>query len=60
MQILEPFLINKGKGEFSCTGVPGLVIKGQVRQSRRIKLGGREAFILSRNNDSAMVVRFKK
>jgi hypothetical protein len=52
-------LINKGKGEFSCTGVPGLVIKGQVRQSRRIKLGGREAFVLARNNDSAMVIRFK-
>ena len=53
-------LINKGKGEFSCTGIPGLVIKGQVRQSRRIKLGGREAFVLARNNDSTMVIRFKK
>jgi enediyne biosynthesis protein E4 len=52
-------LLNQGKGQFSCTGIPGLAIKGQVRQVRKIKLAGADAFVLARNNDSARVIRFK-
>ena len=52
-------LINKGRGRFSCENINGLQIKGQVRHIKKINIGGREAFILARNNDSVMVIEFK-
>jgi hypothetical protein len=51
-------LINKGKGNFVCENLNGLIIKGQVRRIKKIRINKREAFILARNNDSAMVVSF--
>ncbi|HTR31999.1 MAG TPA: VCBS repeat-containing protein [Puia sp.] len=52
-------LLNHGNGSFTAEPINGLVIKGQVRHISRIRIGGREAFILARNNDSAMVIRFR-
>ena len=51
-------LLNKGNGQFSAGPLNGLAIKGQVRHIRPIHIAGKEAFILVRNNDSTMIVRF--
>jgi len=52
-------LLNKGNGKFEAASINGLQIKGQVRHIQNIKIGNKEAFILARNNDSTMVIRFK-
>jgi hypothetical protein len=53
-------LVNRGQGKFTCEDINGLQIKGQVRHVREISLAGhQQALILARNNDSAMVIRFK-
>ncbi len=52
-------LINNGNGKFTCENLNGLNLKGQVRRIQRILINKREAFILGRNNDSAMVVHFE-
>ena len=52
-------LLNKGKGQFTCESINGLQIKGQVRHIKKIIIGKQEAYILVRNNDSAMVIQFK-
>ena len=51
-------LLNKGKGQFSAENINGLQIKGQVRHIKKIMINGKEAFILARNNDAAMVIEF--
>jgi len=51
-------LVNKGKGSFTAESINGLTIKGQVRHISKIRIAGKEAFILARNNDSTMVIRF--
>jgi len=53
-------LINRGEGKFTCQLINGLSIKGQVRHIRNIHIAGKEAFIVARNNDSTMVIQFKK
>ena len=53
-------LINKGKGNFTTSPINGLSIKGQVRRMRPVTIGKQSAFILARNNDSAMVIKFSK
>ena len=53
-------LINKGKGKFSCETINGLSIKGQVRHIKQINIANQQAFILARNNDSAVVIKFAK
>ncbi len=52
-------LVNKGNGKFDAESLNGLQIKGQVRHIRKINIGKKEAFILARNNDSAMVIQFR-
>jgi hypothetical protein len=52
-------LINRGNGLFSCETGNSLSIKGQVRHIKPIYIGKQQAFILARNNDSAMVIKFK-
>jgi hypothetical protein len=52
-------LINRGNGLFSCETINGLSIKGQVRHIKPILIGKQQAYILVRNNDSAMVIKFK-
>ena len=53
-------LINKGNGTFTAEPINGLQIKGQVRRICRINIAGKEAFIVARNNDSTLVIRFRK
>ncbi len=53
-------LINKGKGNFLPESINGLQIKGPVRHVREINIGKVKAYILARNNDSAMVIKFLK
>ncbi len=52
-------LINKGKGEFSCETINGLSVKGQVRHINPINIGRQQAYIIARNSDSAIVIKFK-
>ena len=52
-------LINKGNGEFEASMLNGLVIKGQTRRIDAIRLNGRNAYILARNNDSARIIQFE-
>src|SRR5262249_52709826 len=51
-------LLNRGNGTFTAEPINGLAIKGQIRHIRRITIAGKEAFILARTNDSALVIRF--
>jgi len=51
-------LVNEGNSRFKAETINGLPIKGQVRRIRPLAIGNRQAFILARNNDSAMVTRF--
>jgi enediyne biosynthesis protein E4 len=53
-------LINKGNGNFVCSSMNGLVIKGQVRHIQPININRQQAFILAKNNDSTIVIRFKQ
>lgn len=52
-------LINKGDGIFDYKPFNGLTVKGQVRKIKPIKIKNQQAFILARNNDNLMVVKFK-
>lgn len=52
-------LINQGSGNFTCTTLNGLAVKGQVRHIQPIRLGKQQAFVLARNNDSAKVISFE-
>ncbi len=53
-------LINQGNGSFNAESLNGVQIKGQSRHIRKINVAGKEAYIISRNNDSTMVIQFKK
>ncbi len=53
-------LLNKGGGSFDAESINGLQIKNQVRHIRKIDIAKKEAFILAKNNDSTMVIRFEK
>jgi hypothetical protein len=52
-------LINKGNGKFEVETINGLQIQGQVRHIREINIGTKKAYILARNNDSTLVIKFK-
>lgn len=51
-------LINKGSGKFIAEGINGLSIKGQVRHIKPVTVAKQQAYILARNSDSAVVIRF--
>ncbi len=53
-------LINKGNGNFICQTLNGLQIKGQIRHIKPILIGKQQAYVIARNSDSAMMVKFKK
>lgn len=52
-------LINKGQGKFIAETLNGMTIKGQVRHIKPIQINSQKAFVLARNNDSTMVIKFK-
>jgi hypothetical protein len=51
-------LLNKGKGNFTAENINGVQIKGEVRHIRKISINGKEAFVVARNNDAAVVIAF--
>ena len=51
-------LINKGAGKFTAETINGLAVKGQVRHIRSITLGKQTAYLLARNSDSAVLIKF--
>jgi enediyne biosynthesis protein E4 len=51
-------LVNGGNGSFTCSPINGMQLKGQVRHIRELNIGNTKAFILARNNDSTVVMRF--
>jgi hypothetical protein len=53
-------LLNRGNGSFTTESINGIQIKGQVRHVRKINIGKDDSYVLAKNNDSTMVIRFKK
>ena len=51
-------LINKGGGKFTAETINGLSVKGQVRHIKPIMLGKQPAYILAKNSDSTMLIKF--
>ncbi len=51
-------LLNKGHDSLVATPLNGLTIKGQIRHIRPIDIAGKPSYVLVRNNDSTMVIRF--
>ncbi|MFZ1527678.1 MAG: VCBS repeat-containing protein [Ferruginibacter sp.] len=52
-------LINKGAGIFSYETLNGPVIKGEARRIRQIGINKHPAYIIARNNDSAVLVGYR-
>ena len=52
-------LINKGKGEFEYNSFKGFLNLKQVRYIKPIKINNKMAYILARNNASAVVIKIK-
>jgi enediyne biosynthesis protein E4 len=53
-------LVNKGNGNFICESMNGLIIKGEVRRIRSLKIGNELTYIVAKNNDTAAVLKFLK
>jgi enediyne biosynthesis protein E4 len=51
-------LLNQGKAKFSADVINGIVLKGQTRHIRKIKIHQRDAYILVRNNDSTEIIQY--
>jgi hypothetical protein len=51
-------MLNKGNGVLEVSAMDSFAVPGQVRHINAVKIGGKDAFIMARNNDSAMVIRF--
>jgi len=51
-------LLNKGAGKFVAETINGLSVKGQVRHIKPLSIGKQPAYILARNSDSAMIIKF--
>jgi enediyne biosynthesis protein E4 len=51
-------LMNSGKGKFSADMINGIVLKGQTRHIRKIKIQQKDAFIVVRNNDSTRIISY--
>jgi hypothetical protein len=53
-------LINNRRGGFSYHQLNGVAIQGQSRRVQQVTIGSKQAFVIARNNDSAMVITFEK
>ena len=51
-------LLNQGHDSVTVSPLNGLVLKGQIRHIRPIRIGGVPSFILVRNNDSTSIIRY--
>ena len=52
-------LLNKGKDLFACENINGLQIRGQARHIKSINIAKQQAYIIARNNDSLMVIKYR-
>lgn len=52
-------LINKGKGNFEYSSLNGVAVMGQARQIKPIRIAGKTAYIIAKNNDWLQVLQFK-
>ena len=52
-------LVNKGNGRFDCQLINGLTVKGQVRHILPVTIGKEAAWVLARNSDSSMMIKFQ-
>jgi hypothetical protein len=50
-------LINNGNNNFFCETLNGLAIKGQARHIKKISIKNKQAYIIARNNGSALVIK---
>lgn len=44
-------------GDFQVEDLGGLSIRGQVRAIKPLKIGGRQCYLIARNDDTAMIIR---
>jgi hypothetical protein len=51
-------LLNKGKGVFTAENVHELPLKGEGRHIRKVTIGGKESYIIAKNNDSTQLIQF--
>ncbi|HLK30249.1 MAG TPA: VCBS repeat-containing protein [Puia sp.] len=51
-------LVNHGNGNFTVEKLNGLNIKGQLRHINKISIAGKESYIIARNNDSTIIIKF--
>jgi hypothetical protein len=51
-------IINEGKGKFRCELLNGMIVAGESRKILPIKVGGRQAFVIARNNAPAVLMAF--
>ncbi|MGL6269170.1 MAG: FG-GAP-like repeat-containing protein, partial [Chitinophagaceae bacterium] len=52
-------LINQSKGKFLPMPLPGMIIKGEVRKILPVSAGIHPAWVLARNNDSALIISIR-
>jgi enediyne biosynthesis protein E4 len=52
-------LVNNGKGNFTTETLNNLLIKGEARRIRPITINQKQAYIIVRNNDSAVIIQFE-
>ena len=50
-------LINKGNGRMEAGGLPGMIIRNEIRKILPVKLGNDTAWVIARNNDSTLLFR---
>jgi hypothetical protein len=50
-------LLNRGNGKFDVRNMPGVSIDAQVRSIRSIQVGGKQTWILARNDASFRLIR---
>ncbi|HNP23607.1 MAG TPA: VCBS repeat-containing protein [Panacibacter sp.] len=53
-------LLNKGNDLFEASAINGLTIKGQSRHIAPVRIGKQQAYIVARNGDSAMIIKYAK
>jgi hypothetical protein len=52
-------LLNRGNGKLEPMPLPGMVIKGEIRKISQLKLDDHTAWVIARNNDSAMIINIR-
>ena len=52
-------LINHGKNSFTAETINGLVLKGQSRHIKPVNIGKEQAYIIVKNNDSTLIIKYK-